>query len=454
MNTLGIDIGSTYIKSAVISTEKEALLFTRSFPSLPKLPSENPLIYEWDAELLFNNVNKIIMDILDSYSIDGILLSTQMHGFIYHTAGTPDRYISWQDSRCLDKADGERTFLDTIRMLFPNDDMIPSGVSPKPSLGMCNLFALLNGKEAPSSDGTLYTLGSYLIYRLTGNNVCHITNAAPLGFADIQKKVWRSDMIEKLSFSNITLPVISPDDFTPVGFLDHSKRQIPVYPDYGDQQVCVLGSCAGSGDVIINIATACQLSVITSAFHPGEYEVRPYFEGSYLNTFSNMPGGRNLAVLIDLLKESVRLLTGEVLTDADIWNHIGGLSLPEHSLLDVNTYFYPTQDKNTGGKITGITSEDLTLENLFKGAYEHMAAEYAEHLLKLDHDGAITSIVFSGGVSFKNPALLSTTADKIKMPYSLAPVKDEAFNGLYRISQVIAQKGVIPDVSLKTVLTK
>ena len=53
-------------------------------------------------------------------------------------------------------------------------------------LFLCNLYALFRqGKLERGGEARVYTLGAYLIEKLTGNSVCHITNAAPMGFANI-----------------------------------------------------------------------------------------------------------------------------------------------------------------------------------------------------------------------------------------------------------------------------
>lgn len=48
-------------------------------------------------------------------------------------------------------------------------------------------------------------------------------------------------------------------------------RTVSVYPDYGDQQIAVLGSMPEPGDGLINIATAGQVSMVSDVFEPGEY---------------------------------------------------------------------------------------------------------------------------------------------------------------------------------------
>lgn len=452
MNTLGIDIGSSYIKAGVISTGREALIQQTNFSALPKLPSANPLVYELDAEELYNTIHNIIHTTAASVPLDGILFSTQMHGFVYRTKSRPDHYISWQDSRCTSPQKNGISVLDKLKAFISKEEMGVSGVQLKPSLGMCNLYALLQEEDAPSDDGTLFTLGSYLIWRLTGNNICHITNAAPLGLVNIPEKNWNKPVIDALGFSKITFPDIASEEFNPAGYCFAEGQKIPVYPDYGDQQVSIAGACATPDDAVINIATACQLSRNTQVFIPGSYEVRPYFEQTYINTISNMPGGRNLSVLIQFLKETVQLFTGKQLEESDMWDIINKTLEPDSGGLKAEMYFYPTNEHLSGGKISHIMPNNLHVSNLFQAAYEHIAEEYAKNLPLLEGNSRIKKLIFSGGVSWKNTQLIETSARRIELPYKRSPIPDETFNGLYRLSLAIEQKGGLPDASLKRTL--
>ena len=452
MNTLGIDIGSSYIKAGVISTGKEALIQQTNFPAPHKLPSANPLVYELDAEELYNTIHKIIHTTAASVPLDSILFSTQMHGFVYQTKSRPERYISWQDSRCTSPQKNGISVLDMMKAFISEEEMEVSGVQLKPSLGMCNLYALLQEEDAPPDDGTLFTLGSYLIWRLTGNNICHITNAAPLGLVNVPQKSWNNRVIDALSFSKITFPDIASEEFRPAGYCFAEGQKIPVYPDYGDQQVSIAGACSTPDDAVINIATACQLSRNTHVFIPGSYEVRPYFEQTYINTISNMPGGRNLSVFIRFLKEAVQLFTGKQIEESDMWDIINNTLGPDSGDLKTEMYFYPTNEHLLGGKISHITPNNLHISNLFQAAYEHIAEEYAKNLPLLEEASKIKRLIFSGGVSWKNAQLIDTAARRIELPYKRSPIPDETFNGLYRLSLAIERKGGLPYESLKRTL--
>lgn len=71
---------------------------------------------------------------------------------------------------------------------------------------------------------------------------------------------WNRELIGLLGFDDIRLPVIAASDFEICGEGRLDGNSFLLYPDYGDQQVSVLGAMPGRKNAIINIATASQIS--------------------------------------------------------------------------------------------------------------------------------------------------------------------------------------------------
>ena len=435
MYTLGIDIGSSFIKAAVFCLDTAQCVFRRSFPSFPRKDSPNPLIFEISAGDIVDTVRSLIDEAAAHYPIEMVLFSTQMHGFVYSTPGHEDVYVSWQDSRCADLMPGQQqTYLQKLRLLLTSEDMRPCGVDLKPSLGLCNLYALLNSDSSILQNGDLFTLGSYIISRLGGQNICHITNAAPLGLVDVKNHCWNQDILVKAGLTGIHLPKLAQSDFEYCGSYSTNGFTVKLLPDYGDQQVSILGAMAAPGNAVINIATACQVSYNTDAFSPGEYEIRPYFQNTYINTISNMPGGRNLAVITDFLIHCANVLCGQTLSTADVWSALQQQWEVAPSDINVDTLFWPTASKLDGGGISGIKPGNFTLNALLTASYTDMAEIYAQNLPPICGGKLPDGLTFSGGVSWKNEALLETVSHHTGLPYSKSAMPDEAVAGMYRLS--------------------
>ena len=442
MKYLGIDIGSSFIKAALLDIYTEKAIFHYILPAVDRLNSDDPHKFELDANEIVDKVKEIIHGALEKdEDIKGILISTQMHGFVYSTKDSKDvnhRYVSWQDSRCVSLIPGsDISYMEFLKRKISVAEMEKCGVYIKPSLGMCNLYTMLESDSKLQKSGQLFTLGSYIIYKLTGNNICHISNAAALGLVDIENRTWDKKIIKKLGFENIVLPVIADKDTEVCGYYRVKGRAIKVYPDFGDQQTAILGAMAGSEDVIINIATASQIAVIAPNFNPGKYEVRPYFENKYINTISNMPGGRNLNVLIDFIKEVILKFENRQASTKEIWDVINRECAFDSKGLDLDIGFYETPSCTTGGSILNIKPYNLTISAVFSAAFKDMAQTYWNNIINLiGMDKTRGKIVFLGGVSWKNPRLMKYISNYMSMEYVLSNIPDEVFTGLFRIALV------------------
>lgn len=435
MKYIGIDLGSSFVKAVLLDLCTQKTVSGKKCQSPKKKKNANPNIYEVSACELVHIVRAMIDEYTKVYSdIEGIIISTQMHGFVYSVLEQPDIYVSWQDMRCMDLMPGKKvSYLEWMEDTIPPEQMKNNGVYIKPSLGVCNLYTLLEQKRL-SRNGTLYTLGSYVIHALTGNNICHISNAAPLGLADVAHHCWDEVMLERMELQEIQLPQLAKTDYEVCGTYHSNGVELKVYPDYGDMQVAVLGSCIGEGDVTVNIATGAQVIRYAKEYVPGAYEIRPYFEKSYLNTISNMPAGRNLDVLVNFLRETIEQLTGQRVDVQDVWRRVHEMKLVKESELKVETSFYKNPYFPDGGAIKGINHDNLHLETLFQSAFEDMANTYWKYIKMLGNPEEIYRIVCAGGVSWKTPELYQMIGQVTGKHCELSPMPDEALSGMCQLS--------------------
>ena len=435
MKTAVIDIGSSFVKAALIDTAEGTVVEEKKMPAPAKRENADPLLFEIGADSYVQILRDMLEEYTDKYpDTDSLLISTQMHGFIYRTEGMDPVYVSWQDMRCLHEKESGRTWLDDLHTIFPKEEMRSQGVDIKPSLGLCNLYTLLAEHPEVPRDGELYTLGSYLIYALTGKNICHATNAAPLGLLDVEKKCFSERILRKAGFERMHLPQLAESDVQCCGTCCFHGREIRVYPDFGDQQTAIMGSAIREGEGFINIATAAQVGSVRSDFVPGNYEIRPYFNGQYLYVISNMPAGRGLDVLADFLKDTVRKLTGAELTTAQFWTGAAQYFREDPEGIQVDMSFYPQPAKLDGGEIRGIFSYNLNLGTLISAAFTDMARTYRKNLEILSEGGRLSGLVCAGGVSWKQPELVRKIAAETGLPCRLSVSDDEAMEGLFHLA--------------------
>lgn len=436
MYTLAIDLGSSYMKYAVIAQKDQSIVTSKTMSEYRRVPSAEPAHFALDLTALSQQILEIIHGVAKEYTLTKLFFSTQMHGYVYETANKTPVYVSWQDSRCtLPLFPENKSALDILKNRISPEQMQHCGVYFKPSMGFCNLYAALYGEKSEALGGTLYTLGSYLIHMLTGRNMTHPTNAAPLGFFHLTALEFDRILLAQADLAHINLPEIAENDFTICGYYTCNGQNIAVFPDYGDQQVSLLGAGAEEDDIVFNLATAGQLCFVTKDLVSGPYEIRPYFHNLYLYTISNLPSGRNLQVLISFFQSLCTTLTGQHVAMDEIWSKIQTLSLSP-STLTVNTHFYPTTEGNTdGGAITHITPENLTLEHLMHGTYEDMIATYLAHFAVITAHHTPKGLILSGGVSQKNTYLAQNIAARVGLPRKQSTM-NEVFAGFSILSDL------------------
>lgn len=447
MYCLGVDIGSSYLKTALLDLDNGQVLDTKKAAVPAKLPSDNELIHEIPAEELWHEVRGALEGYMHTdEDIQGVIFSTQMHGFVLSDpAYGQDIYVSWQDARCLCQMPGtEGSYLEHLRELISPEEMRSTGVYFKPALGVCNLYTLIKQRGMPPGpSATLYTLGSYLISRMTGNNICHITNAAPLGLVDISTGEWRRDILDRLGLNGIALPKLVTD-LSPCGQWQCGKRSLQVFPDVGDVQASVYGCEPTAEDMIVNMATAGQVIMVKNTTDIGQgdasyYEVRPYFDGKYCHMISRMPSGRNLDVLIDFFREVGQRLFGASMTREEVWQRVLPLiDLEDAQRLEVDVSFYELPEKLSDGAIRHIDRSNLTIENLLSAALKDVGGIYARYIAQVG-GGHAKRLVFCGGAVRNNPLLQTVLTQAVGLPGFTPTQEDEVYQGLLKLSQAALQ---------------
>lgn len=372
MRYLALDLGSTYTKAALM--EGGEILRQTSQPTPPPVNTAQGR-YEIDAEEYFAQAQRILEELRDGET-RALLISTQMHGCLLTDDAfrplTP--YISWRDGLGAAK-------LADIRSLLGEESVAPSGVPLKGNLALCALLARRMLGDALPQKARLCTLGGYIIGRLTGEHVCHMTNAAPTGLADVRAGGWNLPLIDRAGLGGLTLPRVVCD-VQPVG----RWQGIDVYPDLGDQQVCAAGAnLTPETSLHISVGTAGLIGGLTAQWARGSYESRPWIApGLYLRTVSGLPGGRHMAGLAQLMLGFARRLGAQAQED-DVWRLLTACNAPMQAGADPwNRLTFPP-------------------EEWVAALYADFAEAYAQAAQRLMLP--IQQVAFSGGCAAKNPAL-------------------------------------------------
>ncbi len=248
MTDLLLDVGSTNVKWAAGGDQ-----FTAPFP--PPIRSDFPF-FEVSAKEIFGLVARV----MERTAPSRVFLSVQMHGYVLLKGGIEQtEYISWRDTRGGNE-----------KPRFAISDEY--GVSVKPNLPR------LSVQTQTCAFDEFCTLGSYLVYKLTGVNRSHVTDVAPSGFYNVRKG--------EADGCGFRLPLVSAS-VERAGFFGKSEIFTPV----GDMQAAVLGAARGFDGYVLNLGTAGQLCCVEEGFVAGDFESRPYFGGRTLCTVTGLPAG-------------------------------------------------------------------------------------------------------------------------------------------------------------------
>ena len=282
MNAFLVDFGSTFVKCLVYDTEVHKDVF------FEKIPFPSPSIQEGKifrvSESDIRGLIERVFSIGNQYECKRAYISVQMHGYLLQNAdGTMQDYVSWRDSSGrMDDAQ------------IKEIDFDKRGTSLKANLPFVRLYP----QKETFNDTTFYTLGSYISYVLTGNNVTHKTDGCASGLYDVES-------LEGGDFVGLSLPTVL-HDIEVVG----TYRDMEIYTPMGDHQISYLGSGAGDDKYLVNIGTATQICCLASKEYPaGNYERRPYFNNDQrLFTVTGLTGGDKLYRGIGMQKLHEELL--------------------------------------------------------------------------------------------------------------------------------------------------
>ncbi len=304
MAFIGIDLGTTFIKGAVLDIEKRTMRHTRRIPFPAQVENAPPLACEFDPDEILNAV-RALLDELAPHCADceGLVMCAQMHGMVLMNASgqVQSNCVTWRDQRVVMPCPGgsESYYQILSKRIIPQYvRQLGNELDPGRPLSYLFWFA----EQGDLSPGIIpVSLPDFVL-----SSLCHsepgveLTNAGAYGALNLETLDWHTEVIEALGLDDLRWPRIRGLGDV-VGHLKFNGNQVPCYTPVGDYQCALLGSLFGADEVSLNIATGSQVSRMTESLVLGDYQTRPYFEGKFLNTFTSPPGGRALNVLVDLL---------------------------------------------------------------------------------------------------------------------------------------------------------
>lgn len=431
---LCIDFGASRVKWVLYSSNDNSLITSGSF-SNPYIKSN--LKVEISIKKIVKQTKNIIVELLASWNIEKILVSTQMHGFALMDAN--DYYltdfISWFDQRSLFF---EKKYFDAFKIKHFEIFHEQTGMNVKSGLPFFNSIPTL--KSINVQKVKIVSLPEIILNGLgVKNPIVHTSVLAGSGFYNIHLNGLSKDLIKihkkctnkDLFFNEYTNDFISHEAII-------SKKRLKISIGYGDHQCAVLGANNTFSTTSINMGTGSQVSKIVSTLNYDrsngqEIQYRPYFNSLYLKCITHIPSGRVLSNFINFL---------DPINSVSIWNKINKIKVQDLDnatlKFDLAIFSDAYGKNNEDGIISGINEINFTHSNYLASLIKAYLNQYLDIINLVEENSNIESkkIILSGGVAkqikcSKKFFEINLTHNVVKSNSNY--IEDEAILGLKKI---------------------
>ncbi|HTI50669.1 MAG TPA: FGGY family carbohydrate kinase, partial [Planctomycetaceae bacterium] len=255
MKLIGIDIGSSFVKGAVLDLDRLCLARTARAPFPPPIAGLQAGHFEVDPRLAADAVRDTIVELLGAApDCAGIVFCSQMGGLVLaDRQGEPlTNYLSWRDQRTVLKAPsrGDCSYARMLKRLG-TDRLNELGQDVKAGAMLSLLFWLR--EQGRLSEGSIpLGLGEFIVSRLCGAAPATEPTSA-LGLLDLQSGDWHRRAFAAIGLSGLEWPRLAQISQI-VGEFTYRGRSIPCYPAVGDHQAALAGSLLEAGELSINVS--------------------------------------------------------------------------------------------------------------------------------------------------------------------------------------------------------
>ena len=388
---------------------------------------------EHDAEEIWRNVTRIVPAALRTAGLGpqnivalGIANQRETTVIWDRRTGVPlARAITWQDTRTdgivarlVEDGSAERV---TQRCGLP-----PATYFAGPRLRWLLDHVPGAPAGARAGDGQFGTMGSWLIWKLTGRHVTDLTNASRTMLMDLQTRTWAPELLDALDVPAAMLPGIRPNAEV-YGTCRTVLPGVPVAGALGDQSAALVGqACFAPGEakctygtgafLLMNtgprIARSTHGLIPTVGYVLGD-DVRYALEGSIAVTGSLVQWFRDALGMISSAAQIETLATS-------VPDNGGCYIVPAFSGL-----YAPRWHPEARGVMVGLTSY-ITRGHLARAVLEATAWQTREVVdaMNLDSGLPVTRLKVDGGMT-ANHLLMQFVADVLDVPVE-RPLGSEA----------------------------
>lgn len=412
MIVAGIDVGTTTISGVLIDTDAKKVLASQTIPGRAAVPAA----YIWENTQNPEIILQICREILQQFSarsskIDGLGITGQMHGIVYLDASgqaTGD-LVTWQDERGNQEFKDGKSYCEYLQSI--------SGYPTATGYGLATHFYNLQNDRVPENSVKISTIADYVAARLCQYNVpvMHASNAAGFGFFDIHRMDFDRKALALAEIDGEILPDVIAEEKV-IGF---TEEGIAVCIPIGDNQASVIGSVNSECNLLVNIGTSSQLSLISKRMiEVDSLECRPYINGACLLVGSALCGGSAYQLIRDFFKELLKWY--EIPSDDDLYEKMEAAARKakeDGQPLVVDTRFRGSRKcPDLRGSIRNIGIENMTPGHLVLGVMRGICNEMKAFYDEIPQDLKTSAQLVAGGNAVRKNAtlrnILSQTFDR------------------------------------------
>ncbi|XP_005399773.2 PREDICTED: sedoheptulokinase isoform X1 [Chinchilla lanigera] len=453
--TLGIDLGTTSVKAALLEAAPSrpsgfVVLASCARPSRADAESKAavPQGREQDVSRIIRALNECLAALPGQQlrKVGAIGVSGQMHGVVLWNAGqgcewvegsaapmfearAVSHLVTWQDGRCSSE------FLASL----PRPS---SHLSVATGFGCATIFWLLkNSPELLQSYSAAGTIQDYVVAMLCGlqRPLMSDQNAASWGYFNTQSQSWNLEILRSSGFPVHLLPDIAQPGSV-AGRTSHTWFEIPkgtqVGVAMGDLQASVYSCMGQKTDAVLNISTSVQLAAsMPSGFQPAQtpdpvapIAYFPYFDKTYLGVAASLNGGNVLATFVHMLVQWMADLGLEV-EETTVYSRMIQAAVQQRDtcLTITPTVLGERHLPDQLASVTRISSSDLSLGHvsraLCRGIVQNLHSMLPFQQLR---EWGVERVMGSGSALSRNEVLKQEVQRAFPLPVSFGQDVDAA----------------------------
>ena len=210
MSFIGIDLGTSFIKGAVLDPESRQLQHVERMPFPDPLVSASPLHCELDPDEILTAVRTLINKLgLYAPNCEGIVVCSQMHGMVLmnERGETRSNCLSWRDQRAtMPHPSGCGSYFDVIVRRIRPMQQRQLGNELDPGRPLCFLFWFAEqGRLEP--DLIPVSMPDFVLSVLCNSAPgVEATHASAYGALNLETLGWHHEVIQELGLDNLRWP--------------------------------------------------------------------------------------------------------------------------------------------------------------------------------------------------------------------------------------------------------